>query len=851
MYLPCNISKGKASFEYTNFNAMFRNYLMIALRQMRKHKFYSAIKIGGFALGIATCLLIALYIRNETSYDRGWAETDRLFRVIQVYNPDGKESRGPAMPAPFAVAFKKEFPEVELAGRTMPYPLFEGAGSNEVRAAGAEENIFEEGFSYADQSMVDMFQFPMVYGDRAHALTAPHSILISRRKADKFFPGQDPVGKLLYLNDDKDHPWTVGGVMQDMPTNSHLQYDFLLSLAGHELWPGEQQQWLADNYDSYVLLRRGADIESLQKKMKVMFGQYILPGLVSMGTKDPQHIINSCSFILQPVRDIHLFSYNIADSLTHGDIRFVWLFAAVGCFILLLACINFVNLSTARSAGRAKEVGLRKVVGSRRGGLIRQFLLESLVMSGVAFLLGLVLAWLMMPLFNQLTATSLRMPWTEWWLLPVVAGAAIVIGLLAGIYPAVYLSAFRPVEVLKGNQGLRWLRTRTSVTKQLGRRSGGTVRSKVSLRSVLVVFQFTTSAILIIATFVVYRQMKFIMDRKMGYDKSQVLLVQGTGVLDKKLPDFKTELLKLPGVTTVSVSDFLPVTGGKRNMNSMWKWGRQKVDPRIAAQSWWVDQDYIPAMGMTIVKGRNFSDEMASDSTGIVINETMAQQLGTADPIGLQISNGGPVAMHVVGVVRDFNFESLTTAVGPLVLHRGNWATVVAVKIDTRDPAGLIKQVDGVWKSFLPHQEMRYTFMDESFARMYADVQRTGHIFTSLATLAVIIACLGLLALSAFMAEQRRKEIGIRKVLGATVMQLAGLMSGEFVKLVLIAIVIAAPVAWWGMHVWLRNYVYRIDIGVGVFMAAGILVLAIALLTISWQAIRAATANPIGSLRTD
>lgn len=536
---------------------MFRNYLTIALRQMRKHKFYSAIKIGGFALGIATCLLIALYIRSEISYDRDWANTDRLFRVIQVWNPDGKVSKGPAMPAPFAVAFKREFPEVELAGRTMPYPLFSGAGSNEVRADGTEENIFEDGFAYADQSVLDMFQFPMVYGDRAHALAEPQTIVISQRKADKYFPGQDPVGKLLYLNDDKAHPWKVGGVMKDMPANSHFQYDWLLSLAGHELWPGEQQRWLSDNYDTYVLLRGGADVGALQKKMQVMFGQHILPGLLAQGTKDPQHIINSCSFLLQPVRDIHLKSYGISDSETHGDIRFVWLFAAVGCFILLLACINFVNLSTARSAGRAKEVGLRKVVGSRRGGLIRQFLLESLVMSGLAFLLALVLAWVLMPWFNLLTATSLRMPWTEWWLLPVLTGAAVVVGVLAGIYPAVYLSGFLPVEVLKGRGAV----------------------------------------------------------------------------------------------------------GSRRGTGAGWR--------------------------------------------------------------------------------------------------------------------GLLSGVS------------------------------------------------------------------------LTVMQLAGLLSGEFVKLVLMAIVIAAPLAWWGMHVWLQGYVYRVEIGPGVFMAAGVLVLAIAVVTISYQAMKAAMANPAGSLRAE
>ena len=812
---------------------MLKNFLRIALRQLRTQRLFSAIKIGGFALGIATCLLITLFIRSELSYDRDYPDTDRLYRVIEVYKrDDGTVSKGPAFPAPFAQALKAEFPAVEQVARIMPYPLFGGAGSNEVQPENKVENTYEEGFTYADQSMLDLFKFPMVHGDRAHALEGPGSIVLSKRKADKYFPNQDPVGKVVYLNNDKDHPHKIGGVMADPPINSHLQFDFLLSLTGHELWNGEQQTWMADNYDTYVLLQPGTDAVQLQNKLIVLYQKYLYPALVSSGAKDPQKTIDACSFILQPVKDIHLLSYDMEDSFTHGDMRFIWLFAAVGCFILLLACINFINLSTARSASRAKEVGLRKVVGSRRIGLIQQFLTESLLMSLFSFVLALGLAWALLPLFNQLTATTLRIPWTEWWLLPVLLLAATVVGVLAGLYPSIYLSGFRPVEALKGR------------ISRGGRRAS-------SLRSVLVVFQFTTSVILIIATFVVWRQMRFIMDKKMGFDKDQVMLVQGTGVLDKQLTTFRNELLKQKEVKDVSVSDFLPVTGGKRNMNSFWKAGREKLDPRIGAQSWWVDPNYIPTMGMKIVQGRNFSAEMASDSTGVVINETMARKLNVTDPIGQLLSNGGNIPMHVVGVVGDFNFESVKQEVGPLVLHRGNWATVVAVKAGTTDIAALIKKVGSVWKSFSPHQELRYTFLDETFARMYADVQRTGSIFTSLAALAVIIACLGLFALSAFMAEQRRKEIGVRKVLGATVMQMAGLLSRDFMKLVGIAFLVAAPIAYWSMHQWLKNYVYRIDIGWPVFAVAGALVLVIALATISFQAIRAATANPTKSLRSE
>jgi len=811
---------------------MLRNYFIIALRQLKKQGFYSAIKIGGFALGIATCLLIALYIRFELSFDSMYPNSDRLYRVISAYKLDnGTLGKGPAMSPPFAQAMKTEFPQVELSGRIMPYALFEGAGSNEVRPEGKTQDTYEEGFVYADQSMLDMFQFPMVYGNRATALTDPGSIVLTKRKADKYFPGQNPVGKVLYLNDDLKHPHKIGGVIADPPPNTHLQFEYWLSLAGHELWNGEQTTWMAQNYDTYVLLKPGADAGLVQKKLIDMFAKYWLPVMTQAGNPDPQGILKRVSFELQPVRKISLYSYDMSDSFHHGDIRFVWLFGAVGIFILLLACVNFINLSTARSANRAKEVGLRKVVGSQRSGLIQQFLLESLVLSFVSFLFAVVLAWALLPLFNKMTDSHMSFPWLEWWLVPVVSIAATVVGVLAGLYPAVYLSRFRPVEVLKG-------------TVARGSRGAG-------LRGALVVFQFTTSVVLIIATLVVYRQMQYILNRDLGYNKDQVMLIQGTGTLDKQQFTFKDELLKLPGVKAASVSDFLPVTGGKRNMNSFWKVGREKVDPRIGAQSWWVDQDYLSVMGMRLVRGRNVSEHIAGDSSAVVINQKMAEKLGVRDPIGVEINTGGSYKMHVVGVVADFNFESVKEEIVPLVLHLGHWATVVAVKTDTRDVAGLIKQVGAVWKSFMPQQELRYTFLDESFARMYGDLVRMQHMFTSLTTLAIIIACLGLFALSAYMAEQRRKEIGIRKVLGATVGQLASLLSRDFLRLVLVSIFIASPLAYWGMHKWLEDYVYRIEIGVWVFLAAAGMVVVIALATISVQAVRAALANPAMSLRSE
>jgi putative ABC transport system permease protein len=817
---------------------MFRNYWKIAVRQLSKQKFYSAIKIGGFALGIATCLLITLYIRHELSFDRDYANGDRLYRVIEVYLEDnGTSGLGSSREAPFAKAMLKDFPQVENTGRIMPWDLFYGAGSNEVRPEGRTEDTYEEGFTYADQSILDMFGTPMVYGDRAHALKEPASIVLSKRKADKYFPGQDPVGKVLYLNGDIAHPYKIGGVMANPPVNSHLQYDFLISLAGHELWNGEQDYWRANNYPTYALLKPGVDPKELQVKLVALFQRYMLPQMVSDGTPDPESIIKRCSFELQPVKDIHLRSAGMGDGLQHGDIRMVWLFGAVGVFILLLACINFVNLSTARSANRAKEVGLRKVVGSPRSGLIGQFLTESLLLSAISIVLAIGLAWLFLPLFDRMTDTKLQMPWTVWWWLPSIIVTAAGVGLLAGWYPAVYLSRFRPVEVLKG-------------AVNLGNRRSG-------LRSVLVVFQFTTSVILIVCTLVVYRQMRFILNSDLGYNKDQVMLIQGTGTIDTanyphyRLRTFKNELLGLSGVKQVTVSDFLPVSGGKRNQNSFWKDGRSKIDPRIGAQNWYGDPDYFATMGMKLVKGRSFLRDMASDSSAVIINETMASKLGWADPLGKLIDRGGTYKMHIIGVVADFNFESVRDSIGPLVIHRGDWATIVAVKANTKDMAGLVKGVAGIWKRYEPQQDLRYTFLDETYARMYADVQRTQSMFTSLSILAIVIACLGLFALSAYVAERRRKEVGIRKVLGASVAQVTGLLTREFVVLVLISIVIATPVAYWGMHLWLQDYTYRIGLGWWVFAAAGVVVIGIALLTMGVQAVRAAMANPAGSLRAE
>ncbi|MDP9048768.1 MAG: ABC transporter permease, partial [Bacteroidota bacterium] len=738
--------------------------------------------------------------------------------------------KGTDWPAPMGKTLKADIPDVEMSGRLMPNPLM-GAGANEVRRADRVENNFEDKITYADQQMLDILKVPMVYGDRTHALTSPLTMVISKTAADKYFPGQNPVGEVMYLNNDTKKPYSVAGVMQDFPANAHLKYDFMITLAGVEFWKGEQNNWGDYNYPDYVLLRPGADAKLVGAKISSdIIKNYFLPNMKQGGVKDAEKEAKKFKLVLQPVADINLYSYDIQDELSHGDIRFIWLFGAIAGFILVIACINFINLSTAKSANRAKEVGLRKVVGSYRSSLIYQFLTESLLYSVLSFAIGLLLAWLLLPYFNALSSKSLIIPWGEWWLIPVVLTSAFVIGVAAGLYPALYLSGFRPVQVLKGT---------------LSTGSKGSI-----LRNSLVVFQFTTSIILIISTLVIYNQMQFILNKKVGFDKDQVVVIQGTNTLgDKNVKSFKNELQKLASVKSVSISDYLPINGTKRNGNTFYNEGKNRTEAGIGGQFWQVDDTYIKTLGMKLLEGRNFSYAMAGDSASVIINRTLADKLNLTHPIGKRITNG--YTFTVIGVVQDFHFQSMHDKIGPLVLHFGLSPSMVSVKVKATDMKTTLQAITNTWKNFSPGQPIRYSFLDESFANMYADVQRMGHIFTTFAILAIVVACLGLFALSAFMAEQRSKEIGIRKVLGASVQGITTLLSVDFVKLVALAIVIASPIAWWGMNKWLQGFSYRAPISWWIFALAGVISVIIALLTVSFQSIKAAVANPIKALKSE
>ncbi|HVW97215.1 MAG TPA: ABC transporter permease [Mucilaginibacter sp.] len=808
-------------------NIMIRNYLKIAYRQLVKQKMYSAIKIGGFALGIAACLLIGLYIHHEMTFDRFYPGADRIFRVVG----DGKMSRGLAWPAPMSNAIQQDFPEVEFAGRMRPFNSY--LGHAELRSAREQQNTYEQGILYIDQSFFSAFKFPMIYGNGATALNEAQTMVMSKSMADKYFKGQNPVGQIMYI-DDQLHPYRISGVMADIPANSHLQpFHFFLTLSGMEFGVGEQNDWRWFNYIQYIKLKAGTNVAAFEEKLNTdLRKKHWVPEFRKGGAGDPETEAGKFHVYLQPVPDINLYSSGFSDGLTNGDIRFIWLFGAIALFILIIACINFINLSTAKSAGRAKEVGLRKVVGSNRSSLILQFLTESLIYSLISFVLGILVAWLFLPYFNSMAARSLTMPWLEWWFVPVILLAALIVGTLAGLYPAFYLSGFRPGQVLKGTIS--------------------TGSKNPVLRNGLVVFQFAASIILIISTVVIDNQMHFILNRKAGFDKDQVMVLQGTNTLNRQnIQNFKTELNKIAAVKSVSISDYLPVNGTARNGNAFFKEGREKIDPAVLGQIWQVDDTYLQTLGIKLLEGRNFSYNMTDDTAGrsIIINQNMAKALGLKNPVGARIYDDG--IFTVIGVVQNFNFESMRGEISPLVLHFGLSTSMMSIKLRGGDVQHAITNVSMLWKKYSPNQPIRYTFLDDEFARMYADVTRTGKIFTSFAVLAIIIACLGLFALSAFMAEQRSKEIGIRKVLGASVQGITTLLSVDFIKLVAVAILIASPVAWWAMHQWLQDFAYRISISWWMFVMAGLGAILIALVTVSFQSVKAALTNPVKNLRSE
>lgn len=813
---------------------MIGNNLKIAWRNMAKKKLYSFIKIGGFAFSIAICILIVLYIKHETSYNKFYPAMERTYRLVIQLPIEGKIERWVSLSAPVAPTLKAEVPSIEQTGRILPNPQF-GAGSNQLSLNNNPENYYDDGFVFIDQSILDMFPMPMVSGQLAHALDQPNTLVITKSKAAKYFKN-DPVGQTVFLNNNKSKAYTITGVIEDMPKNSTLAgYSFFMSLAGEPFYPGEQLKWLSNNYTVYVKLKPNVNVVQAEKEItKNYLEVHYLPEYLKSGRKlNP--LFKQAKIRLQNALDMHLRSSDIEDdkvtTLNRGDIRMVWTFATVALFILLIACINFINLSTADATTRAKEIGIRKTIGSTRTALIGQFLLEAICYSVLSLFAGLLLSWLLLPIFNNLANKSLSIPWTSIYFFPSLFLAIILIGTLAGIYPALYLSRFKPIAALKNK----------------------TVGAKSSLfRNSLVVFQFTTSIILIVSALVTNQQIRYILQKDLGFKKEQVIILRGIGTLANQIPILKNELKSVPNVTSISTGDYIPVPldGVKRNGNPFWTEGRRELDMATQGQFWEIDEDYLATFGLKLTKGRNFNPTMTMDSTAAIINQKLADDLGLKNPIGAKITNGN--TWTVIGVVDNFIFESLKSQGfnGLCMVLRGN-PSLLSIKVNPENLKETLAAINSVWNKFSPNQKINYSFLDEGFASLYQDVERTKNIFSCFAIVAIFVAALGLFGLATYVTQQRTKEIGIRKVLGANAIRLLRLLSGDFIKLVFVALVIATPVAWWAMNQWLTDFNYRIEISWLYFILAGMSAIGIAIATISYQTWKVIAANPVNSLRDE
>ena len=806
---------------------MFRSYLKIAFRSLWKNKGYSAINILGLAIGLATCLLILIYVMDELNYDKFNKKADRIYRVDGEINFGGTHFILAVAPDPLGPTLKKDFPQVEQYVRFRNYGGFSVKKGNEIIP---EANVIN-----VDSTLFDVFTLPAVEGDTKTALNDPSSIVITERIAKKYFNTTNALGKILVVNDSTNYK--VSAVIKNLPTQSHFNYDFFVPLHSDE---SKENNWLSNNFNTYIVLKKGADPKQLKSHFDAVINKYLGPQAQALLNATMEELKKNGSYVkysLTPLTQIHLHSNKTAELGANSSIQYVYIFSAIAIFILLIACVNFMNLATARSSNRAREVGVRKVLGSNKQNLVTQFLTESVLISFIALVFAVFIAQLLLPYFNQLSGKQIEMGWfTKPWLLPALISLVLIVGILAGSYPSFYLSSFQPILVLKGKL------------------TGGFKSSW--LRSSLVVFQFAISVILIVGTVVIYSQLNFIRNKRLGFDRDHVLIVQNGYALGDHAKTFRNELTNIKGVEGATMTGYLP-TSDYRNDSPLFPDASLDQKSTVSMQNWYVDENYIPTLKMQLVKGRNFSLEMATDSSAIILNESAAKLLPFKDPINqtlyyvTDLASKATRAYHIIGIVKDFNFNSLREQVTPMALFYQEQRGRIAVRFHTANISSFISQIDNKWKAMVPNQPFSYSFMDEDFNNIYQSEQRVGKIALSFSILAILIACLGLFGLVTYAAEQRTKEIGIRKVLGASVTNIMQMLSRYFMKLVVVAMFIAFPFAWYFMNQWLQDFAYRINISWWVFIIAGIIAASIALLTVSFQAIKAAIANPVKSLRTE
>ena len=817
---------------------MLKNYFKIAFRGLIKQKVYTAINMIGLAVSIAACLLIVLYVKHELSYDDFFANGDRIYKMALERKYPNHKTFYSVVPHSFAKAIQQDFPEVEnvlhLFGPNKGAVIKYKASETEIKS-------FEEDyFLQADSSFFKFFDLDLIKGNKETSLALPNQVIISETIARKYFGEEDPIGKLLTgdLGEAK-----VSGVFKDLPSNSHLRLDFVGSVAGPQFAQFiNQENYTSFDSHTYIKLKSGVDAKALEAKFPKMVDTYAVGHIehdLGKSWADYKKAGNGYRYFLQPLKSIHLDPTNLEFTITSsGNINYVYILSFIALLILLIACINFMNLATARSAERAREVGVRKVMGSFKNQLISQFLTESILLSLVGTLIATLVAFLLLPSFNNLIEKQLQFAFDAITILSVLVFAFLV-GILAGIYPAFVLSGYNPVVVMKGNFS--------------GSSKGAW------LRNGLVIFQFMISIVLIVGTFIVGEQMGFMQHKDLGFDKQQVVMIERAFVLEKRTESFIEQLRQMPEV--VSAAGTSARTGNRDDVFGD-QFQPSGSDEILTVKSMVIDNDFAEVIGFTLKEGRDFAKE-TNDSLHILVNETAVKTMGLTDPVGRKMSNiltnqDGTTTTRfftIIGVVKNFHFQSLRDEITPLVLYsneafgRANNG-FVAVRLKSGSFNQGIPKIESKWKEFVPEQPFKYEFLDDNLNQGYAEEQRSGILFSVFSGLAIIIACVGLFGLSAYTASLLTKEIGIRKVMGASVRSVLILLSKDFTKLVLIAFVLATPVAWWMMSQWLSGFAYRIEMGVGSFVLAGGVALLIAWLTVSYQSIKAAIVNPVKSLRS-
>jgi putative ABC transport system permease protein len=804
---------------------MLRNYLNVAIRNILKHKFFSFINIIGMTIGIAACLLIIIYVNDELSFDRFHADADRIYQVGLHGKIAGQDIHTANTCPPMAEALVSDIPEVEAATRIATF--FTKPAVKYGDKILTEDNLF-----YADSNFFQFFSFRLLQGDPATALKEPNSVVVTEEMAKTYFGSESAVGKLVVIGGDN-RTFKVTGVAENPPYNSHFRFNMLVSAVSNERM--RSNEWISNFMFTYYKLRPNTSVQQVDARFISLVEKYVGPEVerfLQTTLKQLKEKGDDYGYFSTKLTDLHLHAKTDDNISPPGNIMYVYFFGAIGVFIIVIACINFMNLATARSAGRAKEVGLRKTLGSLRSQMIWQFLAESTLYSLVAVALALAACYFMLPRFNLLSGKALTMHvlGTPLFVVAIVV-LIMLVGIVAGSYPAFYLTSFNPVEVLKGKV-----------------RAG--VKTK-GIRSTLVVFQFGLSIFLIIFTLVVYQQISFMQEKNLGMDKNNILVVQSTGRLGTNKDAFRNALGQHPGVEKVSYTNN---TFPGVNNTTVFRAAGNEQDHIMGV--YYADHDHMNVMKFEMKDGRFFSKEFPSDTLAIILNEAAAKEFGFANPVGEEITffgDGDPATaprLKVIGVVKDFNFESFKMQVRPLSVRLTTNDRTMLVRY-SGNPQEVVAHVERLWKEMAANEPLEFSFLDDNFDELFRAEQRMGDIFSVFSGLAIFIASLGLFALAAFTSEQRTREIGIRKVMGASVFGLTMLLSKEFTRLVLIAFVPAAVVGWYVAHRWLEGFVYRIDVSPWVIVVSGVAAMVLAWVTVSYQSMRAAAANPAETLRVE